>query len=153
MSFKVALFVLFETGIKPLMVGILIDIFTLPLFPGASIQSRIAYSTFAPFSSIFQHWLFGNIFLVQCVHSLADIRAFLRPGALWYLQKFVDPAGQSVREMINKPVSWHLAKYLLNCVSGVWALWVLVGLTLDVNNAITRNFAPLRWNLRSVQFT
>ncbi|KIM24200.1 hypothetical protein M408DRAFT_331945 [Serendipita vermifera MAFF 305830] len=148
MLFKVACFVLFEAVIKPLLFGFVIDIFTLSLFPGVSVQSRISFWNSAPYSNLFHHWLVGNVVVVQFLYFLQDLQKALRPGALLQVRKVLDPATPSIREMISKSIMWHSLKYALTLTSNLCLLWIVLGLTIDVNNLLTSNFVPLRWDLR-----
>src|ERR1700749_3719406 len=102
---------MFETFAKPLLFGAAINLFTLSLFPDVTLQSRIAYWKYAPVTNLVQHWLWGNIFLVQFMHCMVDLHLFLRQGALWHIRKYLDPSGQSIRDMINKDLSWHILKH------------------------------------------
>jgi hypothetical protein len=79
-----------------------------------------------------------------------DLQSFLRPGALIHVRKVLDPTTPSIRDMINKSILWHVAKYTTTLISTACLLWALFGLTIDVNNTLTSNFAPLRWNVRFV---
>ena len=136
--------------IKPLLFGFVIDIFTLSLFPGVSVQSRITFWRSAPYSNLFHHWLVGNVVVVQFLYFLQDIQKSLRPGALLQIRKALDPTTPSIRDMINKSLAWHVLKYMVTLTTNLCLLWMVLGLTIDVNNLLTSNFAPLRWNLRSV---
>ncbi|KAG8906763.1 hypothetical protein FRC01_007903, partial [Tulasnella sp. 417] len=82
---KVLVFITIELIIFPLGCGILLDLNTLPLFPSGTLQRRIAFLHYAPFTSIFLHWLLGTMFMYQFAVVLSACRAAMRPGALWFI--------------------------------------------------------------------
>jgi len=58
---QVVLFILIELMLFPFGCGVILDLSTLPLFPDASIWSRLEYCTNAPVAATFFHWMLGTM--------------------------------------------------------------------------------------------
>ncbi|KIO34092.1 hypothetical protein M407DRAFT_3567 [Tulasnella calospora MUT 4182] len=97
---KVLVFITIELIIFPLGCGILLDLNTLPLFPSGTLQRRIAFLHYAPFTSIFLHWLLGTM----------SCRAAMRPGALWFIKDPSDPNFHPIRDILDRPTVTQMRK-------------------------------------------
>lgn len=76
---KVAMFIIIELAIFPFGCGVFLDLSTLPLFPDASISSRLQYCATSPISALFFHWMLGTMCAYLIRHSMArEITEFLR---------------------------------------------------------------------------
>jgi E3 ubiquitin-protein ligase MARCH6 len=73
----VAVFLAIELAVFPLLCGAFLDICTMPLFPGVTFSTRLAYRIRAPLSATFLTWLVRNPLLYYeisltlcCLHRL-----------------------------------------------------------------------------------
>lgn len=107
---KVLVFITIELIIFPLGCGILLDLNTLPLFPSGTLQRRIAFLQYAPFTSIFLHWLLGTMFMYQFAVVLSACRAAMRPGALWFIKDPSDPNFHPIRDILDRPTTTQMRK-------------------------------------------
>jgi E3 ubiquitin-protein ligase MARCH6 len=60
---KVVVFILIELAFFPLGCGIMLDLYTMELFPSTTLQTRFAFFRYAPTTSIFYHWIIGTMFM------------------------------------------------------------------------------------------
>lgn len=107
---KVLVFITIELIIFPLGCGILLDLNTLPLFPSGTLQRRIAFLHYAPFTTIFLHWLLGTMFMYQFAVVLSACRAAMRPGALWFIKDPSDPNFHPIRDILDRPTVTQMRK-------------------------------------------
>lgn len=76
---KVAFFILIELMVFPFGCGVVLDLSTLPLFPGATLYSRMVYATQAPVAATFFRWMIGTMcacFYVSRLHRQTDSESF-----------------------------------------------------------------------------
>lgn len=97
---KVAVVLIAEIGLLPLVCGWWLDICSLPLFD-VSIKDRQASFRVAPGTSLFIHWVFGMIYVYYFATFLDLLREVLRPGVLWFLRNLNDPDYSSLQEKIH----------------------------------------------------
>ena len=69
--FQVAAFILIELVLFPLGCGLNLDACSVWMFPGASIQTRIAFARQSPLTAVFYHWVIGTMFM--CVISSTSV--------------------------------------------------------------------------------
>lgn len=100
---KVALLVVFEICVFPLVCGIWLDICSLRLF-NATLIDRLTSFEQAPGTSMFLHWLVGMVYVFYFATFVFLLREVLRPGLLWFLRNLNDPDFNPVQEMIQLPV-------------------------------------------------
>ena len=62
---QVVAVIMIELVFFPLGCGVMLDLFTLELFPGTTLASRIAFFRYAPMTSVFYHWMIGTMFMYQ----------------------------------------------------------------------------------------
>lgn len=108
---KVALLVVFEICVFPLVCGVWIDICSLKLF-NATISDRINSFENTPGTCVFIHWLVGMIYVFYFATFVFLLREVLRPGLLWFLRNLNDPDFNPVQEMIQLPVFRHIRRFL-----------------------------------------
>lgn len=63
----------------PLGCGIVLDLCTVWLFPGANMQSRAAFFVQAPLTAMFYHWVAGTMFMLvpPAIIFIAAAHSFL----------------------------------------------------------------------------
>lgn len=79
---KVILIIGIEMIVFPLYCGTLLDLALLPLFPNATVASRIAFTTASPFTSLFVHWFIGTCYMFHFALFVSMCRKILRSGVL-----------------------------------------------------------------------
>lgn len=79
---KVILIIGIEMIVFPLYCGSLLDIALLPLFEGASIGSRIEFTSSSPLTSLFVHWFIGTCYMFHFALFVAMCRKIMRSGVL-----------------------------------------------------------------------
>lgn len=108
---KVALLVVFEICVFPLITGIWLDICSLKLF-NSTLNDRLNGFEQSPGTSVFIHWLVGMIYIFYFATFVFLLREVLRPGMLWFLRNLNDPEFNPVQEMIQLPVFRHIRRFL-----------------------------------------
>ncbi|WVR09207.1 hypothetical protein IAU60_006269 [Kwoniella sp. DSM 27419] len=128
--FKLAFFMLLELGVFPLMVGFMMDVCMLPLWPGATLAGRLERLQASPFGPIFVAWLTGTMFMYQFANLLSHIRTLCRPGTLFFIR---DPADPSYSPLGTSAIMYSVIVFSLVGVVP-WGLALLP----------TSDFLPLR---------
>lgn len=108
---KVALLVVIEICLFPLVCGIWLDMCSLKLF-NATLSERMQSFDNAPGTSVFIHWLVGMVYVFYFATFVFLLREVLRPGILWFLRNLNDPDFNPVQEMIQLPVVKHVRRFL-----------------------------------------
>ncbi len=108
---KVALLVVIEICVFPLICGIWLDVCSLKLF-NSTLNERINNFESSPGTSVFIHWLIGMIYVFYFATFVFLLREVLRPGILWFLRNLNDPDFNPVQEMIQLPVFRHIRRFL-----------------------------------------
>lgn len=76
------------------MCGLLINLSTLPLIPGATLSTRLDYYLTSPGSAIFLTWLAGTNFMFSFAQAISIVRKCIRKGVLYFIR---DPSDPEVR--------------------------------------------------------
>jgi E3 ubiquitin-protein ligase MARCH6 len=108
---KVAILILFEICVFPLICGMWIDTCTLKLF-NATLADRTASFEQSPGTSVFIHWLIGMVYVFYFASFVFLLREVFRPGLLWFLRNLNDPDFNPIQEMIQLPVFRHIRRFL-----------------------------------------
>lgn len=108
---KVALLVVIEICIFPLICGIWLDICSLKLF-NSTLNERVNSFEASPGTSVFIHWLVGMVYVFYFATFVFMLREVLRPGILWFLRNLNDPDFNPVQEMIQLTVFRHIRRFL-----------------------------------------
>jgi len=112
---KVALLMVAEVGIFPVLCGWWIDICSLSMFD-STLSERLASLHSAPGTTMFLHWLVGMVFVFYFASFVLLLREVVRPGVLWFLRNLNDPDFHPVQEMITLPMMRHGRRFLMSCV-------------------------------------
>lgn len=86
----------------PVACGVLVDLLTLPLFPGSTLIGRLRQFTFLPVSWIAIHWALGAAFMLSFANYVSFLRSFCRPGLIYFLRNPADPDTHPLREMLER---------------------------------------------------
>ena len=79
---KVILIIGIEMIAFPLYCGSLLDVALLPLFDGATIASRIEFTSSSPLTSLFVHWFIGTCYMFHFALFVSMCRKIMRSGVL-----------------------------------------------------------------------
>lgn len=85
------MFFFVEIVIFPAMCGLLLNLSTLPLIPGATLSTRISYYSNSPVSAIFLTWLAGTNFMFSFAQVISIVRKCIRKGVLYFIRDPSDP--------------------------------------------------------------
>ncbi|KLO17994.1 hypothetical protein SCHPADRAFT_925510 [Schizopora paradoxa] len=145
---KVAIFIVVELVVFPLGCGILLDACTLPLFPNASIGTRLAFFSHAPVTATFYDWMIGTMFMYQFAVILSDCRKIMRTGAMWFIKDPQDQNFHPIRDILDRPALVQLRKLVISAIMysvvvACSAGGIVLGLKLWRPSLL-----PLRWNMR-----
>ena len=158
----------------PLGCGIVLDLCTVWLFPGANMQSRAAFFVQAPLTAMFYHWVAGTMFMlvppaiicIAAAHSffaftfrysfavlLSGCRSVIRPGAMWFIKDPQDQNSHPIRDILDRPTFTQLRKI---CVSGIMYSFVVACVVGSVAGLLVlgskSSIMPFRWKNRYVFF-
>ncbi|ORX38932.1 hypothetical protein BD324DRAFT_617907 [Kockovaella imperatae] len=149
---KLALFMGVELIVFPLVIGSVINLCTIPLFDGASVERSFEHLRNSPFGVIFVSWLVGTMFMFTFASFLAHIRSSTRKGAMFFIR---DPADQNfspVKDILERSAPSQIKKLLVSAmmymvvvisIFGV-ACWTLHHQTLyPILPLRLANYAPL----------
>lgn len=128
---KVALLVVFEICVFPLICGVWLDICTLRLF-NSTILERLDSFEVSPGTSVFIHWLVGMIYVFYFATFVFLLREVLRPGLLWFLRNLNDPDFNPVQEMIQLPVYRHIRRFLTSVTLFGFSIMLLFLLPIKI---------------------
>lgn len=128
---KVALLVVVEICLFPLVCGIWLDMCSLKLF-NATLSERMQSFDNAPGTSAFIHWLIGMIYVFYFATFVFLLREVLRPGILWFLRNLNDPDFNPVQEMIQLPVVKHVRRFLTSVTLFGFSIVLLLLLPIKI---------------------
>lgn len=123
---KVILIISIEMLVFPLYCGILLDFALLPLFEGASLSSRGAFTYNHGVTSAFVHWFVGTGYMFHFALFISMCRKIVRPGVLYFIRDPDDPEFHPVREVLEKKLTTQLRKILYSAF--IYGGLVLIGL-------------------------
>jgi len=135
---KVALLVVIEICLFPLICGIWLDICSLQLF-NSTLNERINSFEISPGTSVFVHWLVGMIYVFYFATFVFLLREVLRPGILWFLRNLNDPDFNPVQEMIQSPVSKHIRRLVNSIVLFGFSIVLLLLLPIKIIKIFSLN--------------
>lgn len=79
---KVITVISIEMLVFPLYCGLLLDLAVLPLFPDATVKSRLLFTYNNPWTSVFVHWFVGTGYMFHFALFVSMCRKIMRPGVL-----------------------------------------------------------------------
>jgi E3 ubiquitin-protein ligase DOA10 len=143
----VVFFVIVELVVFPIACGILLDLTTLPLFPGANIFTRVEFQLDAPFTSVFLHWFVGTGLMFFFSNFIITCRKIVRPGVIWFIRDPNDPQFHPMKEILERTAWTQLRKVTISAI--MYAVIILLGFGTSVYalDRFTTGILPLRWAL------
>ena len=145
---KVALLVLVEIGIFPLLCGIWLDICSLKVFDSTLEERQITYLE-SPGVSIFLHWVIGMIFVFYFANFLMLAKEVLRPGALWFLRNLNDPDFNPINEMIQLSIYKYCRRFLMSTIIFGSTIVILAWLPVYFLCTMAPSFLPYHASMRT----
>jgi len=128
---KVALLVVVEICVFPLISGFWLDVCSLKLL-NSTLNERIASFDNSPGTSLFIHWLVGMIYVFYFATFVFLLREVLRPGILWFLRNLNDPDFNPVQEMIQLPVLKHVRRFFTSVTLFGFSIVLLLLLPIKI---------------------
>ena len=125
---KVALLLVAEILVFPVICGLWLDICSLSLFD-ATLKDRVQSFQAAPWASVFIHWLIGMVYVFYFASFVILLREILRPGVLWFLRNLNDPDFNPIQEMIHLSLIRHIRRFCTSllsspsCSASCWSWW------------------------------
>lgn len=142
---KVILIISIEMLVFPLYCGLLLDIAFLPLQDGASLATRWAYATQAPYTFCFIHWFVGTCYMFHFALFVGMCRKILRKGTLWFIRDPDDPTFHPVRDVLERNVTTQLRKIAFSAlVYGALVILCLGGVIWSIGRLFQGIF-PIHW--------
>ncbi|KAA8652392.1 hypothetical protein EYZ11_002865 [Aspergillus tanneri] len=131
---KVILIIGIEMIVFPLYCGSLLDVALLPIFEGATIASRLEFTSSSPLTSLFVHWFIGTCYMFHFALFVSMCRKIMRSGVLYFIRDPDDPTFHPVRDVLERNITTQLRKIgfsalvygalVIVCLGGVvWGLY------------------------------
>ncbi|KAM0786584.1 hypothetical protein ACM66B_002040 [Microbotryomycetes sp. NB124-2] len=152
---KVCAFVLIEIIAFPAMCGALLDLATLPLFPEATISSRLAFHARTPLTAFFVVWFSGTGFMFIFASWIDHVRTFVRPGLIWFVRDPQSSEFHPVREILTKSAREQARKLATSALMYAGVVFASVGTCVYGVHLILPGVLPLHLpliRLHSVPF-
>ncbi|APA14443.1 hypothetical protein sscle_13g092130 [Sclerotinia sclerotiorum 1980 UF-70] len=143
---KVIFIISIEMLVFPLYCGLLLDAALLPLFEGASIMSRLNFTSRSPLTSIFVHWFVGTCYMFHFALFVSMCRKIMRKGVLHFIRDPDDPTFHPVRDVLERNVTTQLRKILFSAlVYGALVVVCLGGVVWGLAFAF-KGVLPIHWS-------
>ena len=129
---KVVVIITIELVFFPIFCGVLIDLTTLPLFPNATITSRLEFGQRFGFTSTFLHWFAGTLYMFHFAMFVSMCRDLVRAGTLYFIRDPNDPHFHPIREILERPTLHQLRK--IGVSACIYAMLILMcfGVTIKL---------------------
>jgi len=138
---KVALLLVAEILVFPVICGLWLDICSLSLFD-ASLKDRMQSFQAAPWASVFIHWLIGMVYVFYFASFVILLREILRPGVLWFLRNLNDPDFNPIQEMIHLSLMRHMRRFCASLVMFGSSILVILYLPSRIIKSTLPSFLP-----------
>ena len=138
---KVALLLVAEILVFPVICGLWLDICSLSLFD-ANLKDRIQSFQAAPWASVFIHWLIGMVYVFYFASFVILLREILRPGVLWFLRNLNDPDFNPIQEMIHLSLIRHIRRFCASLVMFGTSILVMLYFPSRIIKTLLPSFLP-----------
>ena len=138
---KVALLLVAEILVFPVICGLWLDICSLSLFD-ATLKDRVQSFQAAPWASVFIHWLIGMVYVFYFASFVILLREILRPGVLWFLRNLNDPDFNPIQEMIHLSLIRHIRRFCASLVMFGSSIFVMLYLPARIIRSVLPTFLP-----------
>lgn len=140
---KVVVIITIELVAFPIFCGILIDLACLPLFPGASVTSRIMFAQRFTFTATFLHWFTGTLYMFHFAMFVSMCRDLVRAGTLYFIRDPNDPQFHPIREILERPTMHQLRKIGVSGVIYAMLILACFGVVVKIVDVLG-NVLPLQ---------
>ena len=138
---KVALLLVAEILVFPVICGLWLDVCSLSLFD-ANLKDRVQSFQAAPWASVFIHWLIGMVYVFYFASFVILLREILRPGVLWFLRNLNDPDFNPIQEMIHLSLVRHIRRFCASLVMFGTSILVMLYFPSRIIKALLPSFLP-----------
>lgn len=131
--------------IFPATCGAIVNLATLPLFPSATVATRLAFYARAPIAASFLGWLAGTCFMFCFSAAVDAVRDAVRPGLVWFVR---DPQHQDfhpIREILERDSATQARKIATSAVLYASVVFVTLGINILLLRYACIGILPLRW--------
>lgn len=129
---KVVVIISIELIAFPIFCGTLIDLACLPLFPHATIASRILFAQKFTFTATFLHWFAGTLYMFHFAMFVSMCRDLVRAGTLYFIRDPNDPQFHPIREILERPTLHQLRKIGVSGVIYALLIFLCFGVVVKV---------------------
>ena len=144
---KVIVIIGIEMIVFPLYCGTMLDIALLPLFKGATLQSRLDFFLQSPLTALFIHWFLGTCYMFHFALFVSMCRKIMRKGVLYFIRDPDDPSFHPVRDVLERPVITQLGKIAFSAfVYGSLLVIFLGGVVTGLSKV--GDVLPIQWGAR-----
>lgn len=141
---KVVVIIGIEMIIFPLYCGLMLNVAMLPLFAGASIQSRMNFLSMSPITAVFVHWFLGTCYMFHFALFVAMCRKIFRKGVLYFVRDPDDPSFHPVRDVLERPVLTQLGRIIFSALVYGGLLIICLGSVVRAVDKIG-GVLPIQW--------
>ena len=138
---KVALLLVAEILVFPVICGLWLDVCSLSLFD-ANLKDRLQSFQAAPWASVFIHWLIGMVYVFYFASFVILLREILRPGVLWFLRNLNDPDFNPIQEMIHLSLVRHIRRFCASLVMFGTSILVMLYFPSRIIKTLLPSFLP-----------
>ena len=138
---KVALLLVAEILVFPVICGLWLDVCSLSLFD-ANLKDRVQSFQAAPWASVFIHWLIGMVYVFYFASFVILLREILRPGVLWFLRNLNDPDFNPIQEMIHLSLIRHIRRFCASLVMFGTSILVMLYFPSRIIKTLLPSFLP-----------
>lgn len=143
---KVIIIIGIEMIAFPLYCGTMLDFALLPIFEGATLQTRLQFFATSPLTALFVHWFIGTCYMFHFALFVSMCRKIMRKGVLYFIRDPDDPTFHPVRDVLERPVATQLGKIAFSAfVYGSMLVICLGGVIASLDRF--GGILPLRWNV------
>ncbi|KAB8556600.1 hypothetical protein FH972_025637 [Carpinus fangiana] len=143
---KVIIIISIEMLLFPVYCGALLDIATLPLFDGHTVEDRLMFTINSPWISAYTHWFIGTCYMFHLALFVSMCRKILRPGTIYFIRDPDDPTFHPVRDVLERNLASQMRKIVASAtVYGGLVILLMGGVvwTLSLTNT---GILPIRWS-------
>lgn len=143
---KVVIIIGIEMIVFPLYCGTMLDFALLPIFEGATVQTRMQFFANTPLTALFIHWFIGTCYMFHFALFVSMCRKIMRKGVLYFIRDPDDPTFHPVRDVLERPVATQLGKIAFSAfVYGSLLVICLGGVVAGLDRV--GGILPLRWGV------
>lgn len=141
---RTILVMLVEFIILPLLFGMAVDLFALPSGT-LSAKARLHAVTALSARRLLTHWALGIFYISALSIFIGVLREVLHPHLFCFLRDPNDPDFDPLKEIVTKPLAYHLRRLSLSVLLYAPVIGVTVYVPMQIVRALRSEFFPLRF--------